>query len=99
MSGTRKYTMLGLSVLLITCLFVFFSDGDNLEYDYNGIVSDVSRSDHGFTFDLHVSDGSVFRCFSEGEPSELGHYAVLGEFSDDGNIFFIERMKNLDRST
>lgn len=95
MAGTRKYIVLGVSVILITVFFVFFSDSDNLEYDYTGIVSDISEGDNGYTFDLHVS-GDVFRCFYENEPENMGHYSVIGEFSNDGNIFFIDRMKNLD---
>lgn len=96
MAGTSKYTVLGVSLILISILFVFFSDSDNLEYDYSGIVSDISKSDNGYTFDLHIP-GDVFRCFYENEPENLGHYSVIGEFSNDGDMYFIETMKNLDR--
>ena len=95
---SRRYAVLGLSVILVMTVFVFFSDEDNIEYDYSGIVSDIRRGENGFTFTLNT-DGCEIRCFSRIEPSYLGYYAVSGVFSDDGSIFFVSDMKDLDSNS
>ena len=96
MGSMSRYTVLGLSILVISGMFVFFTDIDNLDYDYTGIVSDVRESENGFTFHLHTSGRDDIRCFSTIEPVELGYYAIIGDFSDDGNILFVSVMRNLD---
>ena len=96
MNGISRYTVLGVSVLLIAGVFLFFSDTDNIGYDHTGIVSDVRESTNGYTFHLHDSDRNDIRCFSYEEPVEMGYYAVSGEFSDDGNIFFVSTLRSLD---
>lgn len=96
MGRSGRYTLLGLSVVAVACVFVFFSDPDNIDYDYTGIISDVSESTSGFTFHLHTAAREDIRCFSYEEPLELGYYAVSGEFSNDGNIFFTSTIRNLD---
>ncbi len=95
---SRRYAVLGLSMILVMTVFVFFSDEDNIEYDYSGIVSDIRRGENGFTFTLNT-DGCEIRCFSRNEPSYLGYYAVSGVFSDDGSIFFVSDMKDLDSNS
>lgn len=95
---SRRYAVLGLSVILVMTVFVFFSDEDNIEYDYSGIVSDIRRGENGFTFTLNT-DGCEIRCFFRNEPSYLGYYAVSGVFSDDGSIFFVSDMKDLDSNS
>lgn len=96
MGKSGRYVFLAISVMVIACVFVFFSDPDNIEYEYTGIVSDVSESSSGFTFHLHTSSQEDIRCFSYDEPVGLGYYAISGEFSDDGNIFFVSVLRNLD---
>ena len=91
-----RYTVLGLSVVLIIGSFVLLSDPDSVSYDYRGIVSDVSESTNGFVFHIHTPDQEDIRCFSYERPVELGFYAVSGEISDDGNIFFVSYLYNLD---
>ena len=96
MRGTGRYVILGLSVVLISMVFVHFSDEENIEYDYTGIVSDVREGENGFTFHLHTSGRVDIRCFSEERPAELGYYAVKGDMSDDGGILFVSAMMDLD---
>lgn len=96
MSRSSRYSVLGLAVVLVTGTFVVFSDEDLVGYEYTGIVSDIREGENGFTFTLSGPDGSGMRCFSREEPSDLGYYAVSGEFSDDGNIFFVSSLRNLD---
>ena len=97
MSTLSRYSVLGLSIILIAGSFVILSDPDSVSYDHTGIVSNVSESTNGFTFHLHTSDRTDIRCFSYDRPSELGYYAVSGDMSDDGNIFFVSVLQCLDR--
>ncbi len=92
----NRYAVLGIAVIMVTGTFLLFSDYNGPgAYDYTGIVSDVHESTSGFVFVLNP-DGPGFRCFSYEEPVDLGYYAVSGEFSDDGNIFFVSSIRNLD---
>lgn len=94
--SSRKYAVVGFSIVLIAVLFLSFSeDMVNDEYDMTGIVHDVKKSDAGFVFYIDTVDGT-YRCFDDARPIELGFYGVNGSFSDDGSIFFIESMSCLD---
>ena len=94
--SSRKYAIIGFSVVLVTMLFLSFSgDVEDDGYDMTGIVHDVKKSDSGFVFYLDTVD-ETFRCFDEACPVELGFYGVRGSFSDDGSIFFIESISCLD---
>lgn len=95
--SANRYAAVGLAVVLVAMTVVIFSDGSMQERpDYTGIVSGVREGDSGFTFELVTYDGS-FRCFHSERPSELGYYGVTGSFSDDGNIFFVETLRSLER--
>lgn len=96
MTKISGYTVLGLSVILIAGMFLFFSDEDNIEYELSGIVSDVNTSTNGYTFTIVTATGDEIRCFSYEMPKIMGHYALSGEFSQDGNIFFVSVLRNLD---
>ncbi len=96
MAGTRRYVVLGMSVIMIIAVFSLFSEGDSDSYDHTGIVIEVQKSTNGYVFRILTSDMEEFRCFSYDEPVELGYYAIAGSFSDDGNIFFVSHLRNLD---
>lgn len=72
-------------------LFVFFNDSDNVNFDEEGIIHDVRTSKNGFIFYIDTGDLSI-RCFSKEKPEEYGYYGLIGSYSDDGGIFFVERM-------
>ncbi len=91
-----KYSILGLSVVVIIGLFLVFSDDDMMEYDYSGIVSDIEQSRNGYTFSIQIHDGTVIRCYYSEIPIELGYYSVKGNFSDDGTIFFVSAIRTMD---
>ena len=90
-----KYVLIGLSVLIMLSIVIYHSDDDNIPYDYSGIVYDINESKSGYTFNFDTKDES-FRCYYPERPADLGYYRIRGEFSDDGNIFFIDRMLDLD---
>ena len=87
----KGYVLTGFSVILLISLFAFFLDETNIECDYSGIVHDIRSSSNGFTFYIDCSD-VTFKCYSKEEPADLGYYGIIGSFSDDNTIFFIERM-------
>lgn len=82
---------------MLTCLFAYFTDEDNIEYDYSGIVYDISSSKNGYTFQIQC-DKEDFRCFYSERPLDLGYYKIKGQFSDDGKIFFVEWLKEIGRN-
>lgn len=92
----RKYATIGLAVILMVMMFAFYSDSDNLDPEYTGIVSDIREGSNGFTFQLNTVDDS-FRCYSSSCPEHLGYYGVIGSFSDDDTIFFVSTLIPLDR--
>ncbi len=96
MAVVNRYIVLGFSLVLILGSFVVLFDPDSVSYDYTGIVSDVKESTNGYVFQMHTSDHEDIRCFSYEKPKELGYYAISGEMSDDGNIFFVSYLYNLD---
>ncbi len=87
----RKYIVLGLSMILVVSSFLFLSDDKNLESDYTGIVSDINQSSNGYIFILNTEDSKI-KCFYTISPEYLKYYGIIGDFSDDRSIFFVERM-------
>lgn len=88
--------MIGLSVLMVVFIIQMFSKGQDDLYCLTGIVADISSTSNGFTFDIHTSDGVVIRCFSHFELVENGYYALSGDYSSDGSIFFVDGFRDLD---
>lgn len=86
----------GIAVILVVSLFVVFSDGDAVDPDMSGIVTDVRGSSGGCTFVLNT-DSAAVRCYCSEVPTVLGHYGVTGSYSDDGTIFFVSRLIPYDR--
>lgn len=91
----KKYLTIGLSVIVLMSFFVYYTDENNIDYDHTGIIHNVRSSSSGFTFNIDTSD-SDFRCFFKEKPDDLGYYALKGSFSDDGSMFFVEIMTNID---
>lgn len=95
MENSRRYYVLGLSIILVVGIILVFSDNRMTEFDHTGIAFDVRESRNGFTFSLDTSE-DVIRCFSKVRPSDLGYYGVSGSMSDDGNILFVSHMESMD---
>ena len=90
-----RYAVLGFTIILLVLFFCIGSDDDLLSPEYTGIVVDVNEGDNGFIFFLETSDSDI-RCFSSDVPIDLGYYGVIGDFSKDGRIFFVEQLIYLD---
>ena len=93
----EKYHYLALSVILLISIFTYFADDSNVTYDLTGIVHDQKSSTNGYIFYIDTADRDI-RCFCKENAEELGYYAVIGQFSDDGGIFFIEKMMRIDEN-
>ena len=75
-------------------LFIYFNDANNIDFDEEGIVHDITTSKNGFIFYIDSGDLNV-RCFFKESPENYGYYGLTGEYSDDGGIFFVERMMRI----
>jgi len=91
----RRYPLIAVIVVAFILLFAYYSDERNAGYQFSGIAHDVKSSNNGFTFYMDTVDRTI-RCFSSERPDDLGYYAVRGNFSDDHNIFFVERWLDID---
>ncbi len=90
-----KYMLIGISVIILAFLFIHFSDDMNVDHDYTGIVYDIRSTSNGYTFLFDSSEGE-FKCYCSERPVDLGYYGIRGQFSNDGSIFFIDRLTNID---
>jgi len=90
-----KYSLVAVSTILVIALFLTFSSvqAEEEEFDYSGMVTDINKSPKGYTFNLNADDGTI-RCYSENKPNE-SFYKIKGEFSEDGNIFFVSSMTQI----
>ena len=96
--SAQRYIAIGTAVLLVTLTMVVFSDESMQDDpDITGIVSDVREGSNGFTFTLETFDGEI-RCFFRERPVDLSYCGVSGTFSDDGSIFFVDRIVLLERA-
>ena len=87
-----KYFIICVSIVLIFALAWSTLEKEEKNEDIKGIVFDVHESEKGFIFTLESSDGICRKCFFHEEPQELMAYSIFGNFSEDGNIFFVKKM-------
>jgi hypothetical protein len=92
----KMYMVLGLSIIAAIALFASFDWDDPSDYDASGIVHDVKETGNGYVFELFTVQGFDIRCFFSSEPSDLGHYGLIGSSSSDGSIFFVFSMEDFD---
>ncbi len=94
MRNSHGYVTIAIGIVVVAAIFVTFSDEDS--FDCTGIAYDIDQTSSGFTFFLQTSSGMHQRCFSYTEPVYLGYYGLNGSLSEDGSIFFVSKMINLD---
>ena len=85
--------MLCISVIFIIGIAMITSLEYEEEKGMTGLVFDIHKTEKGFTFSFEDTKGSHMRCFSYDEPTNDGIYTIKGNFSSDGNMFFIDEMK------
>jgi len=88
-----KYPLLCISVIFIIGIAMITSPEYEEEKGMTGLVFDIHKTEKGFTFSFEDTKGSHMRCFSYDEPTNDEIYTIKGNFSSDGNMFFIDEMK------
>jgi hypothetical protein len=91
-----KYPLLCISVVFIVGIAMITSPEYEEEKGIIGLVFDIHKTEKGFTFSFEDTNGSNMRCFSYNEPLNNEIYIIKGNFSSDGNMFFIKEMKLLE---
>ena len=84
-----------LAILITTALLVsasaaaFYQDEEGI----TGIASNARETKNGYVFEIVVPDGIAIKCFTDGPvPDEGRIVTVYGSFSDDGSIFFADKV-------
>jgi len=88
-----KYPLLCISVVFIIGITMITSPEYEEEKGMIGLVFDINKTEKGFTFSFEDTKGCHMRCFSYNEPINNEIYIIKGNFSSDGNMFFIDEMK------
>jgi len=91
-----KYVLFSLAsicVIVMVCAMVPFNaegvDGNGMT-EMTGMISNPAPSQNGVVFEITDLNGNVFRCFYGSEMPEMPALCrVIGNFSSDGNIFFV----------
>jgi len=89
-----KYALTAIAAVLIVSV-ICITDAvpePASDTEITGVVSDVRRSQNGFTFALTDGTGSPMRCFYSEEVPDGSVCSVSGRFSDDGSILFASRL-------
>lgn len=92
-----RYSLLCISVATIIAMAVLINEEEPEAEDIIGAVYDIRSAQNGYTFSFD-GGGETIRCFARTEPSEFGVYMVKGSFSDDGNMFFISSMRQIEQN-
>jgi hypothetical protein len=91
-----KYFIICVSTILIFAYAWSSSVFEDENEDLKGIVFDVHKSDKGFVFTLESSEGNYQKCFFHEEPEELMAYSIIGNFSENRSMLFVEKMTLLE---
>jgi len=92
----NKYSLVAIGTILVIALFLTFSPTQvvDVDFDYIGMISDINKSSNGYTFTINTTEESI-KCYFEERPNE-SMYKIMGDFSNDGNIFFISSMTEVE---
>ena len=89
-----KYALTAIAAILIVaavCLTDAAPEPPS-DTDITGIVSDVRKTQNGYTFILTDGAGTPTKCFYSEEVPNGIVCSVTGRFSDDGSILFASRL-------
>lgn len=88
-NGKTIMILIAVALLISASAAVFRSDDEGI----TGIVSDARETKNGHVFEIAVPDGTRIKCFTDGPvPGEGRTVTVYGSFSDDGSIFFADKV-------
>jgi hypothetical protein len=90
------FSIASVCVVILVCTVGSFNTeaiGGNGMTELEGIISDPSPSQNGTVFTLTDLDGNAYKCFYRSKVPETPTLCkVVGSFSADGNIFFVDRI-------
>lgn len=88
-----KYSLFAASMIGVIALFIIFNSVPAITTDeIIGIADNIEKRDTGYVFDLIDENGETIRCFYKGEPTESTLYGVEGNYSDNGEMFFVNTL-------
>ncbi|MDR3205804.1 MAG: hypothetical protein LBT41_01705 [Candidatus Methanoplasma sp.] len=95
-----RYVILALSTVAVAVLTLVVAPGDpssdhEIGKEAVGIVFDIRESANGYTFSFEDADGAKRRCYYSEMPVDDGVYAIVGNTSEDGKMFFVREMRPL----
>ena len=95
------FSLAALGILLFVCTVGSFSTYEvngNGRTEITGVVTETSLSSNGTVFRVTDLSGNEFRCFYRHEMPEMPALCrLIGSFSEDGNMFFVDRIVTSDR--
>ena len=95
------FSLAAISIVIFACTVGSFStDGvnGNGKREITGVITERSLSSNGTVFTVTDLEGNEFRCFYAKEMPELPALCrLIGSFSADGNMFFVDRMIENER--
>jgi hypothetical protein len=90
------FSLASVCVIFFLCTVGSFNTGSvggNGMTEMEGIISGPSATQNGTVFTLTDLDGDDHKCFYRSEmPPTPVFCRLIGNFSEDGNIFFVDRM-------
>jgi len=92
-----KYVLFALTsviVLMLICSVSTDTVNGNGMTEIEGVISDPAPSQNGTVFKITDISGKEFRCFYRSDiPAASSFCRLIGSFSDDGNMFFVDAIK------
>ena len=95
------FSLAAISIVIFVCAVGFFNSDEvngNGRTEITGVITETSLSSNGTVFKVTDLEGNEFRCFYTREMPELPALCrLIGSFSDDGNMFFVDRIIENER--
>ena len=82
-------------IVFVCAAGTFTADGVNGNgmAEITGVISDPAPSQNGTGFKVIDLEGNEFRCFCRSNVPEMPVLCkLIGSFSSDGNMFFVDRI-------
>jgi hypothetical protein len=88
------FSLAAISMIILICAVGSFnSEGTtgNGYMEITGMISDTAETQNGTLFKMIDTDGNEIKCFSSSPvPDSSAIYRAIGNYSADGNIFFVD---------
>ena len=89
------FSLASICVIVLICSVSSFNtegiNGNGMT-EITGVISDPSQSQNGTVFKVTDLEGKEFRCFYRSEVPSAALCRLIGSFSSDGGMFFVDRI-------